>query len=87
MSKRALTANSYLLTAGFVFFVVAICWIVDGTDAAFALACDLADRLGLPERSMGMSGDLEQAVAEGATMVRVGTALFGPRRQTGGVGK
>lgn len=29
--------------------------------------------------SMGMSGDLEAAVAEGATMVRVGTALFGPR--------
>jgi len=39
----------------------------------------LADRLGLPERSMGMSGDLEVAVQEGATMVRVGTALFGPR--------
>jgi uncharacterized pyridoxal phosphate-containing UPF0001 family protein len=28
---------------------------------------------------MGMSGDLEAAVAEGATIVRVGTALFGPR--------
>lgn len=55
--------------------------------AAFRVVRDLADRLGLPERSMGMSGDLEQAVAEGATMVRVGTALFGPRRQTGGVGK
>jgi pyridoxal phosphate enzyme (YggS family) len=39
----------------------------------------LADRLGLPERSIGMSGDLEVAVQEGATMVRVGTALFGPR--------
>jgi hypothetical protein len=40
---------------------------------------ELADRLGLRERSMGMSGDLEVAVAEGATMVRLGTALFGPR--------
>lgn len=40
---------------------------------------DLADRLALVERSMGMSGDLEAAVAEGATMVRVGSALFGPR--------
>lgn len=30
--------------------------------------------------SMGMSGDLEAAIAEGATIVRVGTALFGPRR-------
>jgi len=29
--------------------------------------------------SMGMSGDLDVAIAEGATMVRVGTALFGPR--------
>jgi pyridoxal phosphate enzyme (YggS family) len=29
--------------------------------------------------SMGMSGDLDAAVAEGATMVRIGTALFGPR--------
>ena len=29
--------------------------------------------------SMGMSDDLEQAIAEGATLVRVGTALFGPR--------
>jgi pyridoxal phosphate enzyme (YggS family) len=35
--------------------------------------------LGLPELSMGMSGDFEAAIAEGSTMVRVGTALFGPR--------
>ena len=28
---------------------------------------------------MGMSGDFEDAIAEGATMVRVGSALFGPR--------
>lgn len=33
----------------------------------------------LPELSMGMSHDFEIAVAEGATMVRVGTAIFGPR--------
>ena len=39
----------------------------------------LAERLGLPERSIGMSDDLEIAVAEGSTMVRVGRALFGPR--------
>lgn len=32
--------------------------------------------------SMGMSDDLEVAIAEGATMVRIGTALFGPRRKT-----
>ncbi len=33
----------------------------------------------LPELSMGMTGDLEVAIACGATMVRVGTAIFGPR--------
>ncbi len=35
--------------------------------------------LGLPELSMGMSGDYEVAVEEGATMVRVGSAIFGER--------
>ncbi len=33
----------------------------------------------LPELSMGMTGDFEVAVEEGATLVRVGTAIFGPR--------
>lgn len=46
---------------------------------------ELADRLGLAERSMGMSADLEIAVAEGSTMVRIGEALFGVRKaRTGG---
>ena len=35
--------------------------------------------LGLDTLSMGMSGDLEAAIQEGATIIRVGTALFGPR--------
>jgi pyridoxal phosphate enzyme (YggS family) len=47
---------------------------------------DLADRLGLPERSMGMSGDLEVAVEEGATIVRVGSALFEPRGGSAAMG-
>ena len=38
-----------------------------------------ADGLQLDTLSMGMSDDLEAAIAEGATLVRVGTALFGPR--------
>lgn len=38
-----------------------------------------ADRLGLAVCSMGMSDDLEVAVQEGSTEVRVGAALFGPR--------
>ncbi|MDQ2940811.1 MAG: YggS family pyridoxal phosphate-dependent enzyme [Chloroflexota bacterium] len=51
----------------------------------FAALRMLRDRLqesggiGLPELSMGMSRDAEAAVAEGATLVRIGTALFGPR--------
>ena len=46
---------------------------------------EIRDRLeqasgaGLPELSMGMSHDFPVAVAEGATLVRIGTALFGPR--------
>jgi len=51
----------------------------DAARAAFRLVRSLADDLGLAERSMGMSDDLELAVAEGATMVRVGRALFGDR--------
>ncbi len=39
----------------------------------------LAERHGLRELSMGMSGDFEIAIEEGATMVRVGTAIFGAR--------
>ena len=38
-----------------------------------------ADGLGLDTRSMGMSDDLEAAIAAGSTMVRVGTAIFGSR--------
>jgi PLP dependent protein len=45
----------------------------------FRLLRSLADDLGLEERSMGMSGDLEVAVEEGSTIVRVGRALFGER--------
>lgn len=45
----------------------------------FALLDELAERHGLPGRSMGMSSDYETAVMLGATHVRVGTALFGTR--------
>jgi pyridoxal phosphate enzyme (YggS family) len=53
--------------------------------AVFARLRALRDRLqqrvgrDLPELSMGMSADAEAAAAEGATYVRIGTALFGPR--------
>ena len=53
----------------------------------FRLLRELRDRLATPELplqtlSMGMSADLEAAIAEGATIVRVGTAIFGPRNKT-----
>lgn len=46
---------------------------------------ELAARRGTPlrELSMGMTGDLDLAVAAGSTLVRVGTALFGPRESAG----
>jgi uncharacterized pyridoxal phosphate-containing UPF0001 family protein len=57
----------------------------EGARRAFARLREIRDRLAadsgarLPELSMGMSGDLRAAVAEGSTIVRVGTALFGAR--------
>jgi PLP dependent protein len=47
--------------------------------SGFRRLVTVADALGLVERSIGMSGDLEVAVEEGSTMVRVGRSLFGPR--------
>jgi len=52
---------------------------VEATRPFFAALRGLAEANGLPELSMGMTHDLEQAVAEGATMLRIGTAIFGPR--------
>jgi pyridoxal phosphate enzyme (YggS family) len=48
----------------------------------FRAVADQAGRLGLPEVSIGMTEDLEVAVQEGATMVRIGRGLFGPRSGT-----
>lgn len=58
----------------------------EGARPAFAQLRQLRDALAqrldmaLPVLSMGMSGDLEAAIQEGATHVRVGTDLFGPRQ-------
>ena len=51
----------------------------DETGRAFRTVARLADDLGLEERSMGMSDDLEMAIDHGSTMVRIGRALFGDR--------
>lgn len=62
--------------------------VFDSGDAArpyFAKLRELRDALEkrlaarLPELSMGMSGDFQGAIAEGATIVRIGTSIFGPR--------
>jgi PLP dependent protein len=54
-----------------------------GPEAArpgFRAVRELVDELGLRTCSMGMTADLDVAVEEGSTRVRIGTALFGPRR-------
>jgi hypothetical protein len=45
----------------------------------FALLAKMAARNGLSDLSMGMSGDFERAIAQGATHIRVGSAIFGER--------
>ncbi|MAE49185.1 MAG: YggS family pyridoxal phosphate enzyme, partial [SAR116 cluster bacterium] len=45
----------------------------------FALLRSMAERYALAELSMGMSGDFEDAIAFGATSIRVGSAIFGAR--------
>ena len=51
----------------------------DDSRAWFRALRKLGEHHGLSELSMGMSGDFEVAIEEGATVVRVGTAIFGPR--------
>ena len=51
----------------------------EATRPAFRRTAELAARSGLARLSMGMTADFEVAVEEGATLVRIGTALFGPR--------
>jgi PLP dependent protein len=56
-------------------------WPEDGEDSRpyFRRLAELARRYGLSQLSMGMSNDFEVAIEEGATLIRVGTALFGAR--------
>jgi PLP dependent protein len=56
----------------------------EDTRPAFRRTADLAAGAGLAQLSMGMTADFEVAVEEGATLIRVGTALFGPRPSPGG---
>ena len=52
---------------------------VQAAETCYARCAALARALALPQLSMGMSDDLELAIRAGATSVRVGTAIFGPR--------
>jgi pyridoxal phosphate enzyme (YggS family) len=54
----------------------------EDTRPFFVALRELAQAQGLPELSMGMTHDLDQAVEEGSTMLRIGTAIFGPRPAT-----
>ena len=57
----------------------------DAARRAFRELAALASGEGLTQLSMGMSGDFEVAVEEGATQIRLGQALFGPRDPVGAV--
>lgn len=61
-----------------------MCIPPDSADPAphFALLRDIAERNGLSGLSMGMSADFEAAIAQGATHIRVGSAIFGARDYT-----
>lgn len=57
----------------------------DGTRSCFRWLAEKAAQLGLRELSMGMSDDFEVAVEEGATTLRLGRTLFGPRPRAAAV--
>jgi pyridoxal phosphate enzyme (YggS family) len=59
--------------------VMAIGPLEGSVDDAFALAAATFADVGGSTLSLGMSGDWERAVAHGSTMIRIGSALFGPR--------
>ena len=52
---------------------------------------ELRDKIGstlgiqLPHLTMGMTGDFAAAIIEGSTWIRIGSAIFGPRRKTGDI--
>jgi pyridoxal phosphate enzyme (YggS family) len=48
-------------------------------ELAVSIGKDKIDDISMKELSMGMSGDFEVAIEEGATLVRIGSAMFGPR--------
>jgi PLP dependent protein len=77
---EALGPMAHLKVRGLMAIPAAVERAEDSRPAFRALRA-LAERHHLRELSMGMSGDYEVAIEEGATIVRVGTAIFGPRER------
>lgn len=81
-------ADGFIATCRSLDLPLAGCMCIPPDDADpvphFRLLRDIAARNGLAGLSMGMSGDFEAAIAEGATHVRVGSAIFGARPSTAG---
>lgn len=59
--------------------VMAIGPLDGNVESAFDVARKTWERVGGPTLSLGMSGDYEAAIAHGSTMIRIGSAIFGPR--------
>jgi len=59
--------------------VMAIGPLDGNVDIAFDVARTVYERVGGSTFSLGMSGDWERAIAYGSTMIRIGSAIFGPR--------
>jgi PLP dependent protein len=75
---ESLTALSNLEVRGLM-CIPPVAETAEASRPSFKRLRELRDAAGLEHCSMGMSGDFEVAIEEGATMVRVGTAIFGPR--------
>ena len=78
ISYLGATIGLTLTLAGVTGLIVSVGVTVDSYVVYFE---KLKDEFGLDTLSMGMSDDLDVALAEGATMVRIGTAIFGPRKK------
>jgi pyridoxal phosphate enzyme (YggS family) len=75
---ESLTALSNLEVRGLM-CIPPVAETAEASRPSFKRLRELRDAAGLEHCPMGMSGDFEVAIEEGATMVRVGTAIFGPR--------
>ena len=71
----------FIVVVLFSLAILATVWRIRTQPNITEEACELILGAPLPQLSMGMTGDFEVAIEEGATMVRIGTALFGERKK------